>query len=113
MENKGFQIDANILSRKKKNNNSSNRNNNIKKSKKKNYFISILLIFISIIIGIFFYLEHINNILIKNFSENRIIVCKDRLVSKESGYIFYKNKSAFVNKKDGLFFNIYFCSDFD
>ena len=35
MENKGFQIDANILSRKKKNNNSSNRNNNINNNSKK------------------------------------------------------------------------------
>ena len=114
MENKSFQIDANILANKKKSNKSTNKKNNTRKPKKQNnFFLIIIIIFISILIGLIFWIKNISNNLIKDFSAGQIIVCKDRLVSKELAYVFNKNENAFVNKKEGLFFSIYYCSDFD
>lgn len=114
MENKSFQIDANILANKKKNNKSTNKKNNTRKAKKKNnFFLVVIIIFISTLIGLIFWIKNVNNNLIKDFSTGQIIVCKDRLVSKELAYVFNKNENAFVNKKEGLFFSIYYCSDFD
>ena len=114
MENKSFQIDANILANKKKSNKSINKNSNTRKPKKKNNFFLIgSIIFISILIGLIFWIKNLNDNIIKKFTAGQIIVCKDRLVSKELGYVFNKNENAFVNKKEGLFFSIYYCSDFD
>lgn len=110
MANKTFQIDANILSNKKK----SNKSPNTKKSKKKNtFFIKAFIIFILIVIALILLIKNSNSNLIKDFSNGKIIVCKDRLVSKELSYFFNKNENAFINKKDGLFFSIYYCSTFD
>lgn len=114
MENKSFQIDANILASKKKSNKSINKKNSNRKPKKKNnFFLIVIIIFILTLIGLIFWIKNINNNLIKNFSAGQIIVCKDRLVSKELAYVFNKNENAFVNKKEGLFFSIYYCSDFN
>lgn len=110
MANKTFQIDANILSNKKK----TTKSRNTKKPKKKNNFFLIGSIFsLLIVIGLIFWIKNLNDNLIKDFSNGKIIVCKDRLVSKELGYIFNKNENAFINKKEGLFFTIYYCSSFD
>lgn len=110
MANKTFQIDANIFSNKKK----SNRFRNTKRSKKKNsFFIKAFIIFILMVIGLILLIKNFNSNLIKDFSNGKIIVCKDRLVSKELSYSFNKNENAFINKKDGLFFSIYYCSTFD
>ena len=114
MENKNFQIDANIVSNRKKSNKSTNKNStNRKPSKKSNFFLFTLLIIGLIAIALFFWIKDFNEKLIKDFSDGKIIVCKDRLVSKELAYVFNKNENAFVNKKDGLFFSIYYCSGFD
>ncbi len=112
MGNKIFQIDSNIVTNKKKSNNSVNKNKNTKKNKN-NSFLKFFILFILILIGLIFWIINSNNNLIKNFSTGEIIVCKDRLVSKELGYIYNKNENAFVNKKEGLFFSIYYCSNFD
>ncbi|MDD2888055.1 MAG: hypothetical protein PHY66_09655 [Aliarcobacter sp.] len=110
MANKTFQIDANILSNKKK----TTKSRNTKKPKKKNNFFLIGSIFsLLIVIGLIFWIKNLNDNLIKDFLNGKIIVCKDRLVSKELGYIFNKNENAFINKKEGLFFTIYYCSRFD
>ena len=110
MANKTFQIDANILSNKKK----TTKSRNTKKPKKKNNFFLIGSIFsLLIVIDLIFWIKNLNDNLIKDFSNGKIIVCKDRLVSKELGYIFNKNENAFINKKEGLFFTIYYCSRFD
>ena len=113
MENKSFQIDANILANKKKSNKPLNKKNNTRKPKKRNNFFSIVIIIFVLTIGLTFWIKNVNNNLIKDFSAGQIIVCKDRLVSKELAYVFNKNENAFVNKKEGLFFSIYYCSDFD
>lgn len=113
MENKSFQIDANILANKKKSNKSTNKKNNTRKPKKKNSFFFIVSIVFILLVGLIFWIKNINNNLIKNFSVGQIIVCKDRLVSKELAYVFNKNENAFVNKKEGLYFSVYYCSDFD
>ncbi len=114
MENKSFQIDANILANKKKSNKSINKKSNTRKPKKRNNFFLIgSIIFISILIGLIFWIKNLNDNLIKKFTAGQIVVCKDRLVSKELAYVFNKNENAFVNKKEGLFFSIYYCSDFD
>ncbi len=110
MANKTFQIDANILSNKKK----TIKSRNTKKTKKKNIFFMIgSIIFILIVIGLIFWIKNLNDNLIKDFSNGKIIVCKDRLVSKELSYTYNKNENAFINKKEGLFFSIYYCSSFD
>ncbi len=103
LQNKSFQIDANIIANKK---------SNTKKSKN-NFFIKFFFTVILILIMLFLFLKNSNDTLIKNFYNGKEVVCKDRLVSKEFGYIFNKNENAFVNKKDGLIFNSYFCSNFD
>ena len=114
MENKTFQIDGNILPNKKKNNKPITKTNTHKKTKKRNsFFFFFLIIVISILIALVFWIKNLNENLIKDFSDGKIIVCKDRLVSKELMYIFNKNENAFVNKKDGLFFSIYYCSNFN
>ncbi len=107
MENKPFHIDSNILVNKKK------RNKTVKKTKKNKVFLIICIGIILLLIGLIFWLKVFSNDLIKNFSDGKILVCKDRLVSKELGYLFYKNENAFVNKKDGLIFTVYYCSNFD
>ncbi len=112
LQNKSFQIDANIIANKKKNNRSINKKSNTKKSKN-NFFIKFFFTVILILIMLFLFLKNSNDTLIKNFYNGKEVVCKDRLVSKEFGYIFNKNENAFVNKKDGLIFNSYFCSNFD
>ncbi len=111
LQNKSFQIDANIIANKKKNNRSINKKSNTKKSKN-NFFIKFFTVILILII-LFLFLKNNNDTLIKNFYDGKEVVCKDRLVSKEFGYIFNKNENAFVNKKDGLIFNSYFCSNFD
>lgn len=113
MENKNFQIDANIVSNRKKSNKSTNKNSNSRKPRKKSSFFLFSFIIVLISIALFFWLKNSNEKLIKDFSDGKIIVCKDRLVSKELAYVFNKNENAFVNKKDGLFFSIYYCSGFD
>ena len=114
MENKTFQIDSNIITNKKKSNKSVNKNSNNKKTKSKNnIFFKSLVFFILIVIGLIFWIKKNSETVIKDFSDGKIIVCKDRLVSKELGYLYNKNENAFVNKKDGLFFNVYYCSNFD
>ena len=113
MENKTFQIDSNIISNKKKSNKSVNKNSNNKKTKSKNnIFFKSLVFFILIVIGLIFWIKKNSETVIKDFSDGKIIVCKDRLVSKELNYIFNKNENAFINKKEGLFFNVYYCSDY-
>lgn len=107
MENKPFHIDSNILVNKKKS------NKTVKKTKKNKVFLIICIGIILLLIGLIFWLKVFSNDLIKNFSDGKILVCKDRLVSKELGYLFYKNENAFVNKKDGLIFTVYYCSNFD
>lgn len=109
MENKTFQIDANILGKKKNSKTVNKKNNNPKKPKNSIYIIVFCLIFV----GIIFFIWRHNNIILKDFNENKIVVCKDRLVSKEYGYILNKSENAFINKKDGLYFTTYFCFDFD
>lgn len=114
MGNKTFQIDANILPNKKKSNKPTNKSNNSKKPKKKNsFFLTSFILFILISIGLIFWIRNFNDNLIKDFSNGKIIVCKDRLVSKELSYLYNKNENAFINRKEGLFFSIYYCSDFD
>ena len=115
MENKSFQIDSNIILNKKRNNKSINKNTNSKKEKKssKNNLLIVFLSIILLLIGFIFWIKKNNEIVIKDFLAGQIIVCKDRLVSKELGYIFNKNENAFINKKEGLFFSIYYCSDYD
>ena len=71
------------------------------------------MIIVVLLIGVAFLIKNFTEDLVKNFSDGKIIVCKDRLVSKELGYLYNKNENAFVNKKDGLFFNVYYCSNFD
>ena len=109
MENKTFQIDANILDKKKKTKLMNKRTNNPKKSKKGISFIIVCLILAGTVFGI---INH-NYSVIKDFNEGKIVVCKDRLVSKEYGYVLNKNENAFINKKDGLYFTTYYCFDFD
>ena len=114
MENKSFQIDANILANKKKSNKPVNKKNNIKKPKNKNsFFLVSSVLFILILIGLIFWIKNLNNNLIKIFTSEKMIVCNDRLVSKELGYIYNKNENAFVNRNEGLYFSIYYCSEFD
>lgn len=114
MGNKPFQIAANILPNKKKSNKSINKSNNSNKPKKKNNFLlTCFIIFILLLIGLIFGIRNLNDNLIKDFSNGKIIVCKDRLVSKELSYIYNKNENAFINKKEGLYFSIYYCSSFN
>jgi hypothetical protein len=112
LENKNFQIDSNILSNKKKNNKSVNKSS-ANKSKNKSKFLLFSFIFSTLIIGFIFFIKNFNDDLIKNFSDGEIIVCKDRLVSKDLFYVFNKKENAFINKKEGLFFSIYYCSNYD
>jgi hypothetical protein len=112
LQNKSFHIDANIIANKNKNNRNTNKKSNTKKSKN-NFFIKFSFIVILILIVLFFFIKDINDALIKDFYNGKTVVCKDRLVSKEFGYIFNKNKNAFVNRRDGLIFTTYFCSNFD
>jgi hypothetical protein len=112
LENKIFQIDSNILSNKKKNNKSVNKSS-AKKSKNQSKFFLFSIIFFVLVIGFIFFIKTFNDDLIKNFSDGEIIVCKDRLVSKDLFYIFNKKENAFINKKEGLFFSIYYCSNYD
>ena len=107
MGNKPFHIDSNILKNKKANTKVVKKNN-----QKKTKFL-FLLIIVVLLIGVAFLIKNFTEDLVKNFSDGKIIVCKDRLVSKELGYLYNKNENAFVNKKDGLFFNVYYCSNFD
>jgi hypothetical protein len=65
-----------------------------------------------IVIGLIFWINKNSETVIKDFSDGKIIVCKDRLVSKELNYIFNKNENAFINKKEGLFFSVYYCSNY-
>lgn len=114
MANKPFQIDANILPNKKKSNKTANKPNNSNKAKKKSsFFLTGFILFILVLIGLIFWIRNFNDNLIKDFSNGKIIVCKDRLVSKELSYTYNKNENAFINRKEGLFFSIYYCSDFD
>ncbi len=114
MENKTLQIDKDILSNKKKSNKPSTKINNSRKVKKKNnFFFFALIIVILILVALVFWIQNLNEVIIKDFSDGKIIVCKDRLVSKELSYTFNKNENAFINKKDGLIFSIYYCSDFN
>ena len=113
MENKIFQIDKDIIPNKKKSNKPTTKINNNKKTKKRNGFsFFFLIIVMSILIALVFWIKNLNELLIKNFSDGKIIVCKDRLVSKELAYVFNKNENAFINKKEGLFFSVYYCSDY-
>ena len=62
MENKSFQIDANILASKKKSNRSINKKNSNRKPKKKNnFFLIVIIIFILTLIGLIFWIKNINN----------------------------------------------------
>ncbi len=114
MENKSFQIDSNIIPNKKRNNKSINKNTNSKKEKKgsKNNFFIVFLSVILLCIGLIFWIKKNNEIVIKDFFDGKLVVCKDRLVSKELNYIYNKNENAFINKKEGLFFSVYYCSDY-
>jgi hypothetical protein len=109
--NKPFHIDSNILKNKKANTKVVKKNN--QKKTQKNAKFLFLLIIVVLLIGVAFLIKNFTEDLVKNFSDGKIIVCKDRLVSKELGYLYNKNENAFVNKKDGLFFNVYYCSNFD
>ncbi len=111
MGNKPFHIDSNILKNKKANTKVVKKNN--QKKTQKNAKFLFLLIIVVLLIGVAFLIKNFTEDLVKNFSDGKIIVCKDRLVSKELGYLYNKNENAFVNKKDGLFFNVYYCSNFD
>lgn len=114
MGNKPFQIATNILPNKKKSNKSINKFNNSNKAKNKNsFFLAGFVLFVLVLIGLIFWIRNFNDNLIKDFSNGKIIVCKDRLVSKELSYIFNKNENAFINRKEGLYFSIYYCSNFD
>jgi cold shock CspA family protein len=101
---------SNILANKKKSNKVVKKNSS-KKSKTNKSFFPILIISL-ILVGAFFWIKDFTNDLIKNFSNDKIVVCKDRLVSKELGYLYNKNENAFVNKKEGLIFTVYYCSDY-
>lgn len=109
MENKTFQIDANILGKKRSNKTINKKTNTPKKSKSSILFVLFCLIFI----GIVFFIWRYNNTIIKDFNENKTVVCKDRLVSKDYGYIYNKSENAFINKKDGLYFTTYYCFEFE
>lgn len=111
MENKPFHIDSNILANKRKNTKTVKKNSS-KKTKVNKTFFSICVV-VLLLIGFVFWIKDFTNDLIKNFSNEKIVVCKDRLVSKELGYSYNKKENAFVNKKEGLFFNIYYCSNFE
>ncbi len=113
MENKSFQIDSNIIVDKKikKKNTSKTNNKTVKKTNNK-FFIKIFFLLI-LFIAIFFGIKKYSDSLIKEFSSGEIVVCKDRLISKELGYIFNKNEMSFINKKEGSIFSIYFCSNYD
>lgn len=110
--NKTFHIDTNIRP-KKKTSKSVNKNSNSKKVKNKNSLYIFLLLFLILLILSIYWFKNFNEKLVKDFSDGKIIVCKDRLVSKELLYMFNKNENAFINKKDGLYFSVYYCSDFD
>lgn len=112
MENKPFHINSNILANKKKSSKFAKKATT-KRPKKSKGFVVVFIIVVSLFIGFAFWIKDFTNSLIKDFSDGKIVVCKDRLVSKELGYLFYKNENAFVNKKDGLFFTAYYCSSFD
>lgn len=112
MENKPFHIDSNILANKKKSSKVAKKTTT-NKTKKNKSFVVVFIIVILLFVGLAFWIKDFTNGLIKDFSDGKIVVCKDRLVSKELGYLFYKNENAFVNKKDGLFFTAYYCSSFD
>ena len=112
MDNKPFQIDSNILANKKKSNKIVKKNNT-KKTKTNKIFFSICTMIILLVVGFIFWIKDFSNDLIKDFSDGRIIVCKDRLISKELGYSYNKKENAFVNKKEGFIFTTYFCSNFD
>ncbi len=111
MGNKPFHIDSNILKNKKANTKVVKKNN--QKKTQKNAKFLFLLIIVVLLIGVAFLIKNFTEDLVKNFSDGKIIVCKDRLVSKEYGYILNKSENAFINKKDGLYFTTYFCFDFD
>lgn len=85
MENKSFQIDSNIIPNKKRNNKSINKNTNSKKEKKssKSNFFIVFLSVILLCIGLIFWIKKNNEIVIKDFFDGKLVVCKDRLVSKE------------------------------
>ncbi len=112
MDNKPFHIDSNILKNKKKSS-SVVKKNNTKKLKINKSFFSISIVIILLIVGIIFWIKDFSNDLIKDFSDGKIIVCKDRLISKELGYSYNKKENAFLNKKEGFIFTTYFCSNFD
>ncbi len=106
LENKSFQIDANII----------NKNSNLKKEKKSsknNFFIITFCFIVFLSIGLVFWINKNSELIKKEFFDGKIIVCKDRLVSKELSYIFNKKEDAFINAKEGLFFSIYYCSRYN
>ena len=113
MENKSFQIDSNIIVDKKRKKKNTNKINN-KTSKKPNnkFFIKIFFLLI-LLIAVFFGIKKHSDFLIKESLFGEIMVCKERLVSKELGYVFNKNEMAFINKKEGLIFSTYFCSSYN
>ncbi len=115
LENKSFQIDANIIN-KKRSNKPINKNSNLKKEKKSsknNFFIITFCFIVFLSIGLVFWINKNSELIKKEFFDGKIIVCKDRLVSKELSYIFNKKEDAFINAKEGLFFSIYYCSRYN
>jgi hypothetical protein len=113
LENKPFQIDANILSNKKKSNKSVNKNTNSNKTKKgTNRFFSFFSLCLIVIVGVGLFINYHKNNMVKEFLDGRTLVCKDRLVSKEQ-YVLNKNENAFINKKEGLYLSSYFCFEFE
>lgn len=112
MENKPFHIDSNILKNKKKSSKITKKTTT-KRPKKSKGFVVVFIIVVLLFIALAFWIKDFSDDLIKNFSDGKIVVCKDRLVSKELGYLFYKSENAFINKKEGLFFTVFYCSNFD
>ncbi len=112
MENKPFHIDSNILTNKKKNNKVTKKTTT-KRPKKSKGFVVVFILVVLLFIALAFWIKDFSDDLIKDFSDGKIVVCKDRLVSKELGYLYNNKENAFVNKKDGLIFTVYYCSNFD
>ncbi len=79
------------------------------KRKKDDSSSKVILIIIFVFIFAVFYYMYAENELIEDFLDNKTLICKNSLVSKEFGYIYNENENSFLSKKDQLIFPVEKC----
>ena len=79
------------------------------KRKKDDSSSKVILIIIFVFLFSVFYYMYAKNRLIEDFLDNKTLICKNSLISKEFGYIYNENEKSFLSKKDQLIFPVEKC----